>query len=231
MYRSLLVAVVAAGLLLAGCATPPQAPINLSPAAMSDTSSKVAVMMSPVPKPDTSFPGANCLLCVAAASAMHSGMTDEVRSWPTEDISSYGKGLADRLGQRNLKVDLHNTPLDLEKLPELKSDTPNKARRNFALLKTQLGADRLLMINVKFVGVTRPFSAYFPAGEPQAIISGEAYMVNLNDNALEWFEPFQVVRRAEGKWDEPPKYPGLANAFFQAIEGARDQISKPFAKP
>jgi len=231
MNRYLVTLVAVAGLLIGGCATPPQAPVNFAPAALADANSKVGVVMTVVAKPDTSFPGASCLLCIAAASAMHSSLTDATRTWATEDIAGFGKGLADKMLLRGMKVTYFPAPVNLQQLPDAKAEGPNKARKDFSPLKAQLGVDRLVVINVRFSGVTRSFSAYFPTSEPQAIVSGEAFMVNLNDNVYEWFEPFEILRRAEGKWDEPPKYPGLANAYFQAIEAARDRLYLPVAKP
>ena len=39
-----------------------------------------------------------------------------------------------------------------------------------------------------------------------------------------------VARGTEGTWDEPPKFPGLTNAYYQALETAMDTVKKPFAK-
>jgi hypothetical protein len=53
-------------------------------------------------------------------------------------------------------------------------------------------------------------------------------VVNLKTNAYEWFMPVNILKSAEQKWDEPPKYPGLTNAYFQALELGRDSFLKPF---
>jgi hypothetical protein len=55
-------------------------------------------------------------------------------------------------------------------------------------------------------------------------------MVNLKTNAYEWFDTVQVSRSADGKWDEAPAFPGLTNAYFQAIEQAKDRFKAPFAQ-
>jgi hypothetical protein len=33
---------------------------------------------------------------------------------------------------------------------------------------------------------------------------------------------------AQGEWDEPPKFPGLTTAYYQAIELAKDKIKDQF---
>lgn len=61
-----------------------------------------------------------------------------------------------------------------------------------------------------------------------AVVSGEGYLVNLNSNVLEWYLPINISKGADGNWDEAPKFPGLTNAYFQAIELGKEAIKKPF---
>ena len=77
--------------------------------------------------------------------------------------------------------------------------------------------------------MSRPYSAYVPTGEPKAIVSGSVYLVNLSTNTYEWLMPFSVDKSAEGAWDEPPKFPGLTNAYFQVLEMVADRIQSPLA--
>jgi hypothetical protein len=39
--------------------------------------------------------------------------------------------------------------------------------------------------------------------------------------------PLNMTKSADDKWDEPAKYPGLTNAYFQAIELGQDHFLKP----
>ena len=39
-----------------------------------------------------------------------------------------------------------------------------------------------------------------------------------------------IARSSEGPWDEPPKFPGLSNAYFQTVELGRDTFLQPFGK-
>src|SRR5437773_8351923 len=85
-YRiELVLAVLAVS--LGGCATPPQqAPIPLADTAIAPKSGRVGVAMTPLPKIDTEFPGAWCLLCYAAASAANSSLTNHAKTLAYEDL-------------------------------------------------------------------------------------------------------------------------------------------------
>jgi hypothetical protein len=61
------------------------------------------------------------------------------------------------------------------------------------------------------------------------MLSGVGYMVNLSRNSYDWYLPVHIQKSADGVWDEPAKYPGLTNAYFQTLELARDSFLKPFA--
>jgi len=54
--------------------------------------------------------------------------------------------------------------------------------------------------------------------------------VNLGSNAYDWYLPVNVLRSAEGVWDEPTAFPGLTNAYFQALELGKDSYLNPFAQ-
>ena len=56
---------------LLGCASSPQLPVSFTDNALSG---RVGVVMTALPKVDTSFPGASCLLCLAAAVSACGGI-------------------------------------------------------------------------------------------------------------------------------------------------------------
>jgi hypothetical protein len=55
---------------LGACATAPQSPVSLASDALSH-GARVGVVMTKMPRVDTAFPGAACLLCMAAASELY----------------------------------------------------------------------------------------------------------------------------------------------------------------
>ena len=58
-------------LILFGCATARQPPVSLAEGYFSTRADRIGVAMSEIPKPATSFPGADCLLCIAPVSYTH----------------------------------------------------------------------------------------------------------------------------------------------------------------
>ena len=53
-------------------------------------------------------------------------------------------------------------------------------------------------------------------------------MINLSSNAYDFFAPINEMKGAEGKWDEPPDYPALTNAYYSVIESGKAAVQKPF---
>lgn len=223
-------ALFAAALVLAGCAAPPQNPVALKAQALSTPGGRIAVVTTAMPKPDTSFPGAGCLLCLAAASVANSTMTDHVRTLSLDELATLKTELAEALKARGQDVVLVAEPLDVGKLPDRSNPAPDQARKDFSSLKTAHRVDRVLVVEWQFVGVERQYSAYVPTGDPYATVGGKAYVVDLGSHAYEWYTPLAAKRPASGKWDEPPKFPGLTNAYYEVIELTKDAVKRPFVK-
>ena len=215
--------------LLGGCASiPPQQPLPVSPDLLSSKSARIAVVMAPMPKVDTQFPGAGCLLCLAAASMTNSSLTNYVQTLSTEDIVRLPAELTKSLRARGLEATQIPDVLDVSKLPDVAKAQPNFASKNFSSLKTKFNADKLLVIEIQALGVWRNYANYFPAGDPRAVMKGRAYIVDLTTNALDWYTLIDVMRAADAKWDEAPSFPGLTNAYYQALEAGRDTVKQPF---
>lgn len=220
--------------LLAGCAGPVQQPVNLAADYFSSGKAKtgrIGVVMSELPKPDTQFPGAGCLLCLAVANGAHSALTKEVQTFSTDELKPLPAALVAALKKQGLDAVLIAEPLKVADLPDLgASDPTNKARKNYGALKTKHGVDRLLVIHITNLGVWRSYSAYVPTDVPKAVLYGNVQLVELGSHALEWYLPLNLSRAAEGAWDEPPKFPGLSNAYYQVLESGMDMVKKPLSK-
>lgn len=226
--------VLAATLVLAACAGPVQPPVNLSSDYFSAGKAKtgrVGVLMAQLPKVDTEFPGAGCLLCIAVANGAHSALTKEVQTFSTTELTPLPGELVALLRKQGLDALLIEDAVKLSDLPDLgASDPTNKARKNFGALKTKHGIDRLLVVDITGLGVWRSYSAYVPQDVPKAVMVGTASLIDLRTHALDWYLPLSLSRAAEGAWDEPPKFPGLTNAYYQVLESGKDVIKKPFVK-
>jgi hypothetical protein len=219
---------------LAACAGPVQQPVDLPGdyfAAGKSKPSRIGVVMSELPKPDTQFPGASCLICLGVANVAHSALTKEVQTFSTNEMKPLPADLVALLTKQGLDAVLITDPLKVADLPDLKHADPiNKTRKDFSALKAKHKVDRLLVVDVTALGVWRSYAAYVPTDVPAAIANGSASLIDLGSSSLEWYLPLTVSRKADGAWDEAPKFPGLSNAYYQVLESVMDAIKKPFAK-
>jgi hypothetical protein len=221
---------VMASALLGGCASTPQFPVALSKEVLAVKTTKVGVAMTALPKVDTQFPGAGCLLCLAAASIANQSLTAHVQTLTPEDLPQLKTEVAKLLRAKGLDAIVIDEPLNVRGLPDFSAKEPNFARKDFSSLKAKYQVDKLVVIDVTALGAWRSYASYIPSGDPKAVFMATGYLVNLGNNALDWYRPLQIYKSADQKWDEPPKFPGLTNAYYQAIELGKDAITKPFAQ-
>lgn len=215
--------------LLTGCATPPQYPVALSSTVFVEKGVRVGVAMTKLPKVDTSFPGAGCLLCAAAASVANSSLTSHTQTLPADDLARLKADVAAALAKKGMVPVVIDGDLNVEDLPKSTSTVPNAARKDFSSIKSKYQLDKLMVVELKEIGITRTYSAYIPTSDPKGTVSGSSYIVNLKDNSYDWYLPLNAQKSAQGAWDEAPKFPGLSNAYFQAVEEARDAVLQPLA--
>lgn len=232
-FRSVFV-LAAAAILLGGCATPAQRRIDLADNYLLSGKAKVGkvgVVMAELPKPDTAFPGAGCLLCLAVANGTHSALNKEVQTFSTAELKPLPSDVVALLKKQGLDAVLIDEPLKIDALPDFgASDPMNKSRKNFTSLKAKYNIDRLLVVHFTALGVWRSYSAYVPTDQPKAVVVGNASLIELATHSLEWYLPVDISRAADGSWDEPPKFPGLTNAYYQVLETSMDVIKKPFVR-
>jgi len=214
--------------LLTGCASPPQTPVSLKSEVLTAKTPKVGVAMTALPKVDTQFPGAGCLLCLAAASLTNQSLTAHVQTLKHEDLAQLKADLAKVMRDKGMDATVIDEPLDVAKLPKFDSKVPNFARQDFTSLKAKYGVDKLVVIQITALGAWRNYASYIPTEDPKAVFMGSGYMVNLADNSLDWYQPIDLRKSADQKWDEPPKFPGLTNAYYQVLEMGKDAVTKPF---
>lgn len=220
--------IATAAAVLTACVTPPQQPVALAPETLAAAPSlRIGVMMSAVPKADTSFPGAGCLLCLATANVMHSSLNEHVKTLPSSDLDKLKAQTIQLLRKRGAQVVEISDTFNPEALPDAKAEGPNLARKDFTALGKKHGVDKLVVIELEFVGITRQFSSYVPTAVPKATVRGRTFMVNTSSNGYDWYMPLNVEKAADGEWDEAPKFPGLTNAYYQSLELAKDSVTSP----
>lgn len=215
-------------LVLSGCITPPQKPIDMDKNAMSPGSGKIGVALADLPKIDTHIYGAGCLLCYGIAASAMEPLTNHAQTLPYESIPDLPSGIVDLLKKKGLDAVVINEKIIVKNLAESDASVPNMAQRDFRPLRKKYSVDRLLLVEVNTLGFLRRYSNYIPVMDPQAYIKGAGFIVNLHSNMYEWYMPIEIQKSADKNWDEPPSFPGLSNAYFQVLELSKDAYTRPF---
>lgn len=221
---------LAAAAVLGGCATHTQVPVNLTASSLTAQTGRVGVVMTALPKVNTSFPGAGCLLCLAAAEVANSSLTSHTKTLTHEDLPTLKEQAAGILRKKGVDVTVIADKFDLDDLSGFSTQGQNVADKDFKPLAQKYKVDKLIVFSINSIGFSRAYSSYIPNGDPKAEVHGFAYMVNLANNTYEWYANVDAVRAADGKWDEAPAFPGLTNAYFQVVELTKDQLLKPLAQ-
>lgn len=221
---------LALAFVLGGCAGPKQLPVDLDQDSLATKSGRIGVASTALPKVDTYLPGAGCLLCYAVAAAANSSLTTYANTLPYEDLPKLKDLIADQLRKKGLQVVVIPEDIKIDALEDYKSETPNTARKNYSPLQKKYNIDRVLVVSIQSLGFIRTYSSYVPTSDPKGTLEGTGYIVNLTNNLYEWYLPVNITRSADKNWDEPPKFPGLTNTYFQVLELGKDAFLGPFSK-
>lgn len=210
---------------LSGCSSvAPQTKISADKAVW-QSKQKVGVYVNDVPKATTSFPGAACLLCLAAASVANSSVTKQVETFDAKQLRVTKQKVIDSLKAKGLEVVVLDSLIKESAMKDLATPKNPHIKKNYGIYKEQKDIDQLFVVNYRFAGVSRTYSSYVPTSAPQAAINADVYMIDTKTNEYTLFDPINILRGAEGDWDKPPTFPGITNAFYQAEEAAVDQLA------
>lgn len=215
--------------LFTGCTMVPMNPIKLEKASM-EGAEKLAVYISNIPETDTSFPGADCVLCSGTAELANSALTKHIKSLDKTDIESTVLEIKEAFAGLKLKVTMIEPDgNEIDKLPSFKRTKEMKqthASKDFKTYGEKHNADLVAVVNINFQGVKRPYSAYVPTGNPVGSIRGLIYVVDVSSNEYIQYTPVDISIPVQGQWKEPPNYPGVTTAYYEAIEALRDLVNK-----
>jgi hypothetical protein len=212
---------------LSACKSTPQLPVSFADNALTAHSGRVGVVMTALPKVDTSFPGASCLLCLAAASTANSSLTKHTHLLNADDLLTLKDGIAGKLRKKGVDVTVIAENLNVKQLKDFTGGV-NVAKKDFRDLKDKYKVDHLVVIDIASVGFVRNYSAYFSTGDPAAQLTGTVSVVDLSTNAYDFYAQIDQFKGAEGQWDEPPDFPALTNAYYAVVESGRDAVQQPF---
>jgi hypothetical protein len=213
---------------LTGCASNPQLPVSFGDNALAAHSGRVGVAMTAMPKVDTSFPGADCLLCLATAATANSSLTRHTHMLTGDELLTIKGGIADRLRKKGVDAVVIAENLNIRQLKDFSGGGVNIAKKDFRPLKDQYKVDHLVLIDITRLGFVRNYAAYISRGDPIAELDGTLAVVNLATNAYDFYQEINQSKGSEGGWDEPPDFPGLTNAYYAVIESGKDAVQQPF---
>lgn len=150
-------ALLTSALLLGACVTAPPKPISLDQNATSLKGAKVGVAMSAVPKPDTQFPGAACLFCLAAANIANLSLTSHTQTLPLEDLPKLKAELAGLLRDKGATVVELPDSFVVASLPDSSGKSENTARKDFSSLRSKYNIDKLVVLDITLLGMVRTY--------------------------------------------------------------------------
>jgi len=205
-----------------GCASIPQSNVPFSSESIKQGAT-IGVVFTKIPDNTSVYPGADCLLCLAAAATANSKISKHVKSLDYDTFNTLKDDLKKGFESKGFKTVLIDKELNLKSLPKQKGNPDlDLAKRNFNSFKKNKGIDYLYVLDLARVGFHRPYGAYIPKGDPSAQVVGKAYLIDTSTSSYVWYKQIQVTKFSESRWKEPPNFPGLTNAFYQALESAKD---------
>lgn len=225
LYRARMMGIALTLSILTGCASTAIEPFAAEPETWNSEAEIIVGLSFPeFPQPNAYFPGADCLLCLAAAKGANMSLTSQAKGFSTDALSELKNEVINEIEKRGAKVVVIEEPLEINKLPKRKTEDPKGTRKDFSSYKEKFNISHLLILNIGASGISRAYSSYIPTGEPFAFVNGSSVMINLEDQSYEWYMPFSERKAADGEWKEPPTFPGLTNAYYHAQEAAKERV-------
>ncbi len=118
-------------------------------------------------------------------------------------------------------------PMKINKLPKYKGPL-GFPKKDFRSLKAKLNIDTLIVISLPQHGAHRSYNSYIPVTDPLASVQGTIYTVDLATNRYLQFSRVDFKVNVAGEWDEPPSFPGVTNAYYEAVEKTKEHIQTLF---
>lgn len=202
----------------------------------SDRNQTVGVIIGDMPKPMAHKSGSQGLLDIAINNANAGDLEAHLAKLDISKIKNVKKKIAAYLKGKGLRVKLINEQVNIESLPEFeaKNDDSKKqyfGNRDYRTLKSKFGVDKLIVINVVRIGTIRNYYGFIPMGDPSGISHVAGYIVNLDNNQLEWKQVVtQTVPNPDTNWDTPPNFDGLTKAMYLAFDQSSNMLFNHFAQ-
>lgn len=208
---------------MSGCATVKQERIDFSKSNISLNNPKIAVVQTPIPDITVNFPGADCLLCIGVAVAVHSDFRSYASKVSTVELNDIRQKIIAKMNQQGLNVSNSSLMIDVKKLENVNEKKLGFAFKDFSKINAN-GYGKLVIIDIKEIGFKRSYQSYVPLEPMKTNLVAEVYMVNIADNKLEWFNSVSLSKSTSGDWNNKPNYPEITNAYYSMIEEFKDSI-------
>lgn len=215
-------------MLLSACGTTPQQNVTLQ-SNMINAEKKVGIFVKKLDIATTNIYGASCLLCYGVASAANAELDKHLKTLPITDLESSKSILVNGYKTKANSVEfVEISEQELKKLKKFKGEQ-GFAKTDFRTLKESKNIDVLVVLEYSEHGAYRSYNAYVPTSDPQGYVKGLVYSVDLESNQYLQYLSLDHKVIVEGEWDEPKEqFPGVTNAYFQAVENAKESLKKIF---
>ena len=214
-------------LVLTGCATP-QGPVPLDQAFWADQHERIGIAITEVPKPQALMAGQQGLLDVAINTAASATMRSKVETWDTSSRKDFPKEVAKTLSERGYQATVLEQPLKLNALKPVKGAKLGYSKLDYTSFKATHNVDKLVVFAVASTGTYRTYYGFIPTSAPITQVVVSAYVIDLDDNRLLYYQPFTTNRVVDGEWDEGPEFPNLTNTYYQALDQTQQNLMLPF---
>ncbi|GMM85062.1 hypothetical protein [Pseudoalteromonas sp. MTN2-4] len=213
---------------LAACGSTPQPTVSLKPEVL-NAEKKIGIYFAKAEAPTTNIHGAYCLLCYGVASAANATLDKHLKTLPIADLESTKELVLEGYKKSSDNVSyIELSENEVKKLKKFKGEL-GFAKKDFRPLKESKNIDVLVVVEYWAHGAYRLYDAYIPLTDPQGYVTGVVYSVDLNDNQYIQYQKIDKKVVVDGEWDEPSlNFPGVTNAYYQALEQTKESIKKIF---
>lgn len=213
-------------LLLAACGSTPQPTVALQSNNVGADKKVVFAYVGPEDANGTThIYGASCLLCYGVAAGLTSSLDTHLETTvDASELEAIRDLVISEYRQHNNDISVVTLDTKVSKLKKFKGDL-GFAPKDFRPFADKFDADVLVLLELTEHGAYRSFSGYIPNGDPQGYVRGLLSTIDLKTNAYIQYLVIDEKVQPDGEWDEPPTFPNVTNAYYQAIENVKQKLA------
>lgn len=197
--------------LLSGC--DPNIPLNNS--FWKDHKQKVMVALVQPAKPGFATSGDQGLFDIIVNNITNHTIANYLASINVDWYRGYQADFVHRLSERHIKA--------LAYRPYLSSSITN-----YSVYSKTISGNKLLVINLISLGVTRNFIAIIPTNLPQVFCVLSGQLIDLKTKAILWRYTSQSILDIPRPWHQPPNYPNVTIALKKAVRLSTQDLLNNF---